>query len=98
MPRRCGSGMRSRCTRPIVGCRASIPSDKSFATFEGALAHVRGAALPEGTQLVWQQALLDVLLEAPIESAGARFSIRPRLERLGQHEVTALRFIDGAGA
>ena len=82
----------------IVAVRASIPSDKSFATFDGALGHVRGAPLAEGTQLVWQQALLDVLLEAPIESAAARFSIRPRLERLGQREVTALKFIDGAGA
>ena len=91
-------GERRLAPLAIVAVRASIPSDKSFATFDGALAHVHGAALPEGTQLVWQQALLDVLLEAPIESAGARFSVRPRLERLGQREVTALRFIDSAGA
>src|SRR5882757_6147806 len=90
-------GERRLAPLAIVAVRASIPSDKSFATFDGALAHVHGAALPEGTQLVWQQALLDVLLEAPIESAGARFSVRPRLERLGQREVTALRFIDSAG-
>ncbi len=79
----------------IVAVRASIPSDRSFATFEGALAHVRGAPLPEGTQLVWQQALLDVVLEAPIESASARFSIAPRFGRLGQHVVTALHFSSG---
>ena len=91
-------GERRLAPLAIVAVRASIPSDKSFATFDGALAHVHGAALAEGTQLVWQQALLDVLLEAPIESAGARFSVRPRLERLGQREVTALRFIDSAGA
>jgi hypothetical protein len=58
---------------------------------------VRGAPLPDGTQLVWQQALIDVLLEAPIESASARFSIAPRLGRLGQHVVTALRFTGSAG-
>ncbi len=44
----------------VVAVRASIPSDRSFATFDGALAHVRAAPLPEGTQLVWQQALIDV--------------------------------------
>ncbi|MEO8464467.1 MAG: HupE/UreJ family protein [Gammaproteobacteria bacterium] len=80
----------------IVAVRASIPSDRSFATFEGALAHLRAAPLPEGTQLVWQQALIDVLLEAPIESANARFSIALRFGRLGQHVVTALHFSNGA--
>ena len=79
----------------IVAVRASIPSDRSFATFDGALAQVRGAPLAEGTQLVWQQALIDVLLEVPIESANARFSVAPRFGRLGQHVVTALRFDNG---
>jgi HupE / UreJ protein len=81
----------------IVAARASIPSDRSFGTFDAALAHVHGPPLPEGTQLVWQQALLDVLLEAPIGSAGARFSIRPKLDRLGQRVVTALMFADASG-
>ena len=88
-------GQRRLAPLAIVGVRASIPSDRSFATFEGALAHVHGAPLPDGTQLVWQQALIDVLLEAPIESAGARFSIAPRFGRLGQHVVTALQFSSG---
>ncbi len=81
----------------IVAVRASIPSDRSFAAFDTALAHVRGPRLPESTQLVWQQALLDVLLEAPIDSASARFSIRPKLDRLGQRVVTALEFANGNG-
>jgi hypothetical protein len=84
-------------TPTIAAVRASIPSDRSFATFDGALAHVRGARLPEGTQLVWQQALLDVLLEVPIQSASSRFSIRPRFERLGLREVTGLAFTSGTG-
>ena len=90
-------GERRLAPLAIVAVRASIPSDKSFATYAGALAHVHGAPLPEGTQLVWQQALIDVLLEAPIESATARFSIAPRFGRLGQHVVTALRFTGSAG-
>jgi hypothetical protein len=89
-------GERRLAPLTIVAVRASIPSDRSFATFDGALAHVHGAPLPDGTQLVWQQALIDVLLEAPIESASSRFSVAPRFGRLGQHVVTALRFSSGA--
>jgi hypothetical protein len=66
-----------------VAIRVSIPSDRSFASFDTALAHLRGSPLPDGTQLVWQQALLDVLLEAPIGSASSAFALDARLERLG---------------
>jgi HupE / UreJ protein len=81
----------------IVAVRASIPSDRSFVDYESARAHLRGPPLPEGTQLVWQQALLDVELEAPIESASSLFSIRPRLERLGLRVVNAVRFFGANG-
>jgi hypothetical protein len=81
----------------IVAVRASIPSDRSFDEFATALAHVRGPPLPAGTQLVWQQALLDVLLEAPIESASSLFSLRPRTERLGMRVVNAVRFFGANG-
>ena len=81
----------------IVAVRVAIPSDRSFASFDAALAHLQAAPLPADTQLVWQQALLDVQLAVPIESASARFSIRPRLERLGQRVVNAVRFIAPTG-
>ena len=81
----------------IVAVRASIPSDRSFDDFATALAHVRGAPLPAGTQLVWQQALLDVLFEAPIGSASSLFSLRPQLERLGLRVVSAVRFSGANG-
>jgi hypothetical protein len=81
----------------IAAVRASIPSDRSFATFDAALAHLRATPLPADTQLVWQQALLDVQLAVPIESASSRFAIRPRLERLGVRVVNAVRFIAPTG-
>jgi hypothetical protein len=81
----------------LIAARASIPSDRSFADYGTALAHVRGPPLPEGTQLVWQQALLDVLLEAPIESDSSSFAVRPRLERLGLRVVSAVRFVPPDG-
>ena len=82
----------------LVTSRASIPSDRSFGTFEDALAHVTGPRLPDETQLYWEQAMLDALFEYTIESEDARFSIHPRLERLALRVVTVLRFMPPGGA
>jgi hypothetical protein len=82
----------------IVGVRASIPSDRSFAEFDSALAHLRGSPLPAGLDLPWQQALLDVELEAPIDSPSSLFSLRARTARLGMRVVNAVRFFGGDGA
>jgi hypothetical protein len=77
--------------------RVALPSDRSFQTFEQAYASVRGPPLPDDTQLVWTQALLDVLIEAPIVSADSRFSINPELARLGMRTVTVLQFVPPEG-
>ena len=82
----------------IAATRISLPSDRSFASFDSALAHVRGPALPATTDLPWNQAMLDVLLEYPIESATSRFSLRPGLAHLGVRTTTVLRFIPADGA
>jgi hypothetical protein len=76
----------------LVAARASIPSDRSFVDYESARAHVVGAPLPASTQIVWQQALLDVLLELPLADADSALAIRPNLERLGLRVVTVIRF------
>ena len=81
----------------IVNVRASIPSDRSFAEYDLALAHLRGPPLPAGLDLPWQQALLDVEFEAPIANARSLFSLRPRTERLGMRVVNAVRFIGANG-
>lgn len=82
----------------LAGVRVSLPSDRSFVTFESALAGVTGPPLPPETTLVWNQALLDVLLEYPIRSDRSAFAIRPALARLGQSVVTVLRYQPPAGA
>lgn len=82
----------------VAAVRVSLPSDRSFDTYENALAHVTGASLSEETELVWQQGLLDILLEYPIVSDRSSFSIRPALARLGLKTTTVLRFLpDGGG-
>ena len=82
----------------LAGARASLPSDRSFVTFESALAAVTGPPLPPDTTLYWNQAMLDVLFEYPIRSDRSTFSIRPALARLGVRVVTALRYQPPAGA
>jgi HupE / UreJ protein len=81
----------------IVAVRASIPSDRSFAEYETALAHFIAEQLPAGLDLPWQQALLDVQLEAPIESESSLFSLRAHTERLGRRVVNAVRFFGASG-
>ena len=81
----------------IVAVRASIPSDRSFAEYDSALAHLHAPPLPAGLDLPWQQALLDVEFEVPIERASSLFSIRPRTERLGMRVVNAVRFFGTDG-
>ena len=82
----------------VVDARVSLPSDKSFASFDEARAHLAGPRLPEKMELFWNQGMLDVLFEYPIQSANAAFSIRPRLERLGLRVTVALRFLPSGGA
>ena len=81
----------------VVAVRASVPSDRSFAEYDTALAHLHAAPLPAGLDLPWQQALLDVELEAPLESPTSLFSIRARTERLGMRVVNAVRFFGTNG-
>jgi hypothetical protein len=82
----------------IAAIRVSLPSDQSFTSYDDALAHVTGAALPDDTELYWNQALLDVLLEYAIHSDRSDFSIDPGLGRLGLRVVTVLRFLPLGGA
>ena len=81
----------------IAATRVSLPSDRSFSEYETALAHVEGGRLPADTDLPWQQAMLDVLLEYDIDSAAARFDIHPAWAHLGLTTTTILRFLPPDG-
>jgi hypothetical protein len=88
----------SRLDAPrIVATRVSLPSDRSFASYADALAHTNGPSLPPDTQLMWKQAMLDVVLEYSIVSDRSRFSIQPALARLGVRTTTVLRFLPADG-
>jgi HupE/UreJ protein len=82
----------------VASVRASLPSDRSFASYDEALAHLSGPPLPADTQFLWSQGMLDVLFEYPIQSDESKFSIRPKLARLGIRTLVVLRFLPPGGA
>lgn len=81
----------------VVSTRVSLPSDFSFSSYEQALAHLTAPPLPDSTDVHGNQTLLDVLFDSPIQSERSRFSIHPRLARLGLRVVTVLRFLPPGG-
>jgi hypothetical protein len=89
----------SRLLNPrVVETRISLPSDRSFESYDQAFAHVTGSTLPNDTDLYWDQTMLDVLFDYPIHSDQSRFSIHPALGRLGLRVVIVLRFLLPNGA
>jgi HupE / UreJ protein len=82
----------------IAAVRVSLPSDRSFAAFESAMAHFGEPRLPDSLNLYWNQGMLDVLFEYPIGSDRSAFSIEPKFSRLGVQVVTAMQFLPPQGA
>jgi hypothetical protein len=82
----------------ILSTRVSLESDRSFDSYEHALAHVTGPALTNGTTIFWEQGILDVLFEYPIQSDRSHFAIHMAFDRLGISVVTALRFLPPGGS
>ena len=70
----------------------SLPSDRSFTSYDAAMAHLAGPELDNN--VFWDQVMLDVLFEYPIHSDQSRFSIAPGgLNRLGLNVVTILSYV-----
>jgi hypothetical protein len=88
-----------RLAAPVIAAtRVSLPSDRAFSGYDTALANLTGQPLPLETELPWQQAMLDVLLEYRITSDRSDFAVNPRLARLGVRTSTVLRFLPAGGA
>jgi hypothetical protein len=82
----------------LLAIQVSLPSDRSFASYESAIAHIRGPPLPAATQIVWQQAVLDALFTVPIGSSGGSIAIEPRFGRLGLKVLTTIKFVTSESA
>ena len=84
----------TRLPKPqVIATRVSLQSDRSFLSYEEALAHLTRPRLPDTTNVYWGQTMLDVLFDYQIQSDRSYFSIHPGLARLGLRVVTTLRFL-----
>jgi hypothetical protein len=80
----------------MTALRLSLPSDRSFGSYEEAAAHL--SEVPDvSPEIAWRQAMLDLRLEYTIRSAESRFSIHPAFDRLGLRVLTVLRFLPPGG-
>jgi len=77
----------------IAATRLALPSDRSFENYESAVATVTGDPLADSEDLHRDQAMLDVLIRYPIESADSEFSIAPEFARLGVQTTTVVRYL-----
>jgi hypothetical protein len=81
----------------LLAARVALPTDTAFAGFETARRAIRLARLPLGTDLYWQQAMLEVEFRYPLVSARAGLEIEPTFARLGLRTVTQVRFLAADG-
>lgn len=81
--------------KPMHGqARISLPSDKSFQSYEQALTSLRGPPLPPATDVFWNQGYFDALLEYPISSDRSAFEVDFRVSRgLADRLKLDLRYI-----
>jgi HupE / UreJ protein len=56
--------------------RLSLLSERSFASYSSALAHLQGPPLPVGTDLFWNQGFFDAWFEFPLQSSNPNLQIR----------------------
>ena len=84
-----------RLTRyDMANARISLPSDRSFDTYDGAVARVRGTKLPDTTKVYYNQGFLDLELHFPIRSESSLFSMRVLFGRgLANRTATYINFI-----
>ncbi|MEW5915608.1 MAG: HupE/UreJ family protein [Gemmatimonadota bacterium] len=82
----------------IAATRVSLPSDRSFASFETALGNFAAPSLSPDIDLPPEQALLDVWLQYSIPSPNAKFAVRPAFAHLGLSTNTVLRFVTPNGS
>jgi hypothetical protein len=82
----------------VIAARVSLESDRSFVSYEAAVAHFKGPPIAGSIDVAWNQTLLDAWFEYPIRAEQARFSIHSELARLGIRVVTVLRFVPPGGA
>ena len=57
--------------------RVSLPSNRSFTSYDVALDNITSPPLDDSTDLFWRQGVLDVLVTYSIQSEDSDFSVNP---------------------
>jgi hypothetical protein len=78
--------------------RVSLPSNRSFTSYDVALDNITSPPLDDSTDLFWRQGVLDVLVTYSIQSEDSDFSVNPELGTLSDQTTTVLRFLVPNGA
>ena len=73
--------------------RLSLLSDRSFASYTSALAHLQGPPLPTGTDLFWNQGFLDLRLEYLAPGPSSNIWIRVNVPELGNRLKLRLEYL-----
>ena len=81
----------------VVAARVSLESDRSFVSYESAVALFQQPPLAESTDVAWNQTSINAWFEYSIRSERARFSVHSTLARLGVRVVTVLRLVTPTG-
>ncbi|MGQ0662129.1 MAG: HupE/UreJ family protein [Pseudomonadota bacterium] len=82
-----------------VEWRIALPSDRSFESFEMALAAIRGPRLSESENVFWNQGFFDVHFEFPLRAHAHRLSLSASVApALGDRVRLAVRFATQEGA
>lgn len=84
--------------KSLEATRVSLPSNRSFTSFETALENINSPRLDDSVNLYWRQGVMDVLVSYAIDSEDSEFSINPELGTLASETTTVLRFLVPNGA
>ncbi len=82
----------------VMAARISLPSDDSFGSYDTALSSITGPPLPSDLDVVMGQGFVDALIEWPIRSDSAKFSLRVDFMDLGVTVLTVLHYLPPGGA
>jgi mono/diheme cytochrome c family protein len=95
-------GDRALGAPQVVAVRAALPSDRAFASYDGALRAVQTLPLPVSTDIPVGQVMLDVLLDVPtngvIVDDAADLVLEPAWAHLGVRTTTVVTLLLSSGA
>lgn len=76
----------------VARTQIAMESDRSFASFDAAAAHLRKPLPANEEKLFWKQVFFDVELSIPVAHADGAFTLRPDFADLGEKVQTVVHY------